>query len=106
MPTVCLMRMLLDILHFGFLNPEDGIDRLCQNIGKKLPLLAGSSSNCSSSSGGGGGGSSSSSSSSGSVVVAATAALLVKCTQMWDLYSTTIWCYSDMELHNKQTTIQ
>ena len=53
MPTVCLMRM-LDILYFGFLNPEDGIERLCQNVGKKLPLLASSSSSFSSSSGGGG----------------------------------------------------
>jgi len=27
-------------VHFGFLNYEDGIDRLSQNVGKKLPLLA------------------------------------------------------------------
>jgi len=25
---------------FGFLNPEDGTDRLTQNVGKKLPVLA------------------------------------------------------------------
>jgi len=25
---------------FGFLIPEDGTDRLSQNVGKKLPLLA------------------------------------------------------------------
>ena len=25
---------------FGFLNPEDGTDRLFRNVGKKLPLLA------------------------------------------------------------------
>jgi len=24
---------------FGFLNPEDGIDSLSRNVGKKLPLL-------------------------------------------------------------------
>jgi hypothetical protein len=26
---------------FGFLKPEDGTDRLSQNVGKKLPLLVG-----------------------------------------------------------------
>ena len=25
---------------FGFLNPEDGTDRLSRNVGTKLPLLA------------------------------------------------------------------
>jgi len=25
---------------FGFLNPEDGTDKLSRNFGKKLPLLA------------------------------------------------------------------
>jgi hypothetical protein len=25
---------------FGFLNPEDGTDKLSRNVGKKLPLLA------------------------------------------------------------------
>jgi hypothetical protein len=25
---------------FGFLNPEDGTDKLYRNVGKKLPLLA------------------------------------------------------------------
>jgi ferric-dicitrate binding protein FerR (iron transport regulator) len=99
---------MLNIVYFEFLNPEDGTDRLCQNVGKKLPLLSGSSN------------SSSSSirkrrrrrrrrrSSGGVVVVAAAAAtaaaLVVKCTRMWDSYSTTIWCYGDMDLHNKQST--
>jgi hypothetical protein len=27
-------------LSFGFLNPEDGTDRLSRNVGKELPLLA------------------------------------------------------------------
>jgi len=26
--------------NFGFLNPEDGTDRLSRNVSKKLPLLA------------------------------------------------------------------
>jgi hypothetical protein len=28
------------ILDFGFLNPEDGTERLSRKVGKKLPLLA------------------------------------------------------------------
>jgi hypothetical protein len=27
-------------ISFGFLNPEDGTDKLSQNVGEKLPLLA------------------------------------------------------------------